>query len=113
MIEETLINFLNYHMSAPAYTDKPKKDIPDEYYVFEKTGGSFEDHIHKSTIALQSYAQSRYRAAQLIEDANAAMIYELIKLDDISGVEMSGSGSFTDTTTKQHRYQSVFVITHY
>lgn len=113
MIEETLINFLNYHLSAPVYTDKPKEDIPDEYFVFEKTGGSFEDHIHKSTIALQSYAKSRYRASKLIDEANAAMIYELIKLDDISGVEMSGTGSFTDTTTKQHRYQSVFVITHY
>lgn len=113
MIEETLINFLNYHMSAPAFTDKPKKDIPDEYFVFEKTGGSFKDHINVSNIALQAYAKTRYKASKLIDDANAAMLYELIKRDEISDVEMNSTGSFTDTTTKEYRYQSVFVITHY
>lgn len=113
MIEDILINFLNYHMSAPAYTDKPKKDIPEEYFVLEKTGGDLSDHIGESTIALQAYAPSRYKAAKLIEDANAAILYKLIELDDISGVELNGTGSFTDTTTKGYRYQSVFVITHY
>lgn len=113
MIEETLINFLNFHMSAPAFTDKPKENIPDEYYVFEKTGGSFENHINVSNIALQAYAKSRLRASELIDDVNAAMLYEFIKLDQISDVEMNSTGSFTDTTTKEYRYQSVFVITHY
>ena len=113
MIEEIMINFLNYHMSAPVYTDKPKKDVPEEYFLLEKTGGSEREHINRSTIALQAYAASRYRAAQLIEDANAAVLHELIKQDEISDAEINGSGSFTDTATKQYRYQSVFVITHY
>lgn len=113
MIEETMINFLNYHLSAPVYTDKPQKDIPEEYYLLEKTGGAPRDHINTSNIVLQAFAGSRYRAAQLIEDANAAVLYELIKQDNISGAELNGSGSFTDTATKQYRYQSVFVITHY
>ena len=113
MIEEILINFLNYHMSAPAFTDKPKESIPDEYYVFEKTGGDTSEHINTSTIAMQAYAPSRYKASKLIEDVNAAMLYELIKLDEIADVKISGSGSFTDTTTKEYRYQTVFVITHY
>lgn len=113
MIEELMINFLNYHLSAPVYTDKPKKDIPEEYYLMEKTGGSPREHINRSTIVLQSYAGSRLRASEMIDDANAAVLNEMIKLDEVSDTELNGSGSFTDTTTKQYRYQSVFVITHY
>lgn len=112
MIEETVLNYLKYHISAPVYCNVPSsKD--DEYVVIEKTGGSIENKVKQSTIAIQSYGKSRYRACALNEEVIAAMADGLITLDEISDVVVNGSANFTDTTTKKPRYQTVFVITHY
>ena len=112
MIEETVLNYLKYHMSVPVYGMEPQKKDP-EYVVIEKTGGSIENKIKESTIAIQSYGTSKYRACALMEEVIAAMTDGLITLDDISEVVVNGSSDFTDTTTKRPRYQSIFVITHY
>ena len=112
MIEDLVLNYLTYHLSAPVYTSTPQ-DKPEEYFVLEKTGGNLENKIDQATITVQAYAGSKYRASQLINNANAAMIDGLITLDEISNVYLNGSYDYTDTTTKRPRYQSVFVITHY
>ncbi len=112
MIEETVLNYLKYHLSVPVYKNEPsKKD--DEYVVIEKTGGSITNHVKQSTIVIQSYGISSYRASVLMEEVIAAMTDGLITLDEISEVVVNGSSSFTDTTTKKPRYQTVFIITHY
>lgn len=112
MIEDTIKNYLDYHLSAPVYISVPK-DKPDEYFVMEKTGGGISEKIRQANITVQSYAKTMYKAASLIEEANAAMLDGLISLDQISDVQMNGSYNYTDTTTKKPRYQSVFVVTHY
>ena len=112
MIEDTIKNYLDYHLSAPVYTSVPK-DKPDEYFVMDKTGGGIDNKIRQANITVQSYARSKYKAAALIEEANAAMMDGLITLDEVSDVQMNGSYDYTDTTIKKPRYQSVFVVTHY
>ena len=37
----------------------------------------------------------------------------LIWLDEIRGVSLNSDYNFTDTTTKEYRYQAVFDIGHY
>lgn len=113
MIEEIIRNYLNDdHLSAPVYMEIPKQ-APPEYYVMEKTGGSENSRINSSTFALQSYAQSMARAAELGYEAADVMRDGLITLDQISKVSVQGPYDFTDTTKKYYRYQSVCTVTHY
>lgn len=112
MIEAFLRDFLAENLSAPVYIDVPREH-PSEYYVIEKTGSSRSDHIWESVFAVQAYGDSFYNAASMIADVNRLMLDELIKEDRVSDVSLNGSSNYTDTTKKQPRYQSVFVVTHY
>jgi hypothetical protein len=38
---------------------------------------------------------------------------EIIELDSIGGCDFSSDYNYTDTQTKQHRYQAVYFITYY
>lgn len=112
MIEELILNYLTYHLSAPVYTSVPA-DKPEEYFTIEKTGGGINEKIPQATITVQAYAKTKYKASMLISEVNAAMLDGLITLDEVSDVYLNGSYDYTDTETKRPRYQSVFVITHY
>lgn len=111
MIEELVCNFLNEEMGLPAFWEKPE-DQPEEFLIVEKTGGKKTDHIKDATIAIQSYAGSMYRAAE-INDAVIHAMDHLVEYDGVSRVQLNSDYNFTDTTTKQYRYQAVFDITHY
>jgi len=41
------------------------------------------------------------------------ILKDLIKLDEISRIKLNSDYNYTDTTTKEYRYQAVFDITHY
>ena len=53
-----------------------------------------------------------YDAAALNEEVILAM-QNLIEVDDVTHVELNSNYNYTDTTTKEYRYQAVFDITHY
>ena len=82
------------------------------FFVLEKTGGSQTNHINESNIIIQSNGTSLASAASMNEEIKAAM-FNAITLDYISRVELNGDYNYTDSASKQYRYQSVFVITHY
>lgn len=112
MIETVLLNYLNTaELSAAVYMEQPKVK-PEAFFVLEKTGGSQINHINESNFAIQSNAPSLAMAAEMNEEIKAAML-DAITLDEISRVEINGDYNYTDATTKQYRYQAVFVITHY
>lgn len=111
MIEKTVCDYLNDVMGLPAFWEKPE-DMPEEFLIVEKTGGSVSDRIKSATIAIQSYAGSMYRAAEINEAVISAMD-NLAELSEVSGVRLNSDYNFTDTTTKQYRYQAVFDIIHY
>lgn len=112
MIETILLNYLNSEeLSATVYMEQPK-DKPAAFFVLEKTGGSQTNHINESNFIVQSNAPSLAQAAQMNEEIKAAML-NAITLDDISRVELNSNYNYTDSATKQYRYQAVFVITHY
>ena len=111
MIEKTVCDYLNDVMGLPAFWEKPE-DMPEEFLIVEKTGGSVSDRIKSATIAIQSYAGSMYRAAEINEAVISAM-ENLTEMSEVSGVRLNSDYNFTDTTTKQYRYQAVFDITHY
>ena len=110
MIEKILLDYLTTkHMTV--YMEQPKVK-PDCFYLMEKTAGSQMDKINTSTIVIQSYAETLYNAAQMNEAIKLVMA-DAIELDAVSRVELSSDYNFTDPSTKQYRYQAVFVVTHY
>lgn len=110
MIEKIIYDYLN-DQGIAAYMQIPK-DPPGEYVLLEKTGSSRTNYINSATIALQSYADSLYSAAQLNETVKEAMDNS-IELDDICSASLSSDYNFTDTATKKYRYQAVYEIVHY
>jgi len=112
MIEITLLEYLSAaNLSADIYMEQPKEK-PAAFFLLEKTGGMEEEHICESTFVIQSYGPSLLDAAKMNEEIKAVM-RDAITLDAISRVELNGDYNYTDTSTKQYRYQAVFVVTHY
>ncbi len=112
MIETILLNYLNNaELSAKVYMEQPKEK-PEAFFVLEKTGGSRTNHINESNFIIQSNGPSLALAAKMNEEVKAVM-FNAITLNEISRVELNGDYNYTDPTTKQYRYQGVYVITHY
>lgn len=110
MIEKIIIDYLTEKLGCPVLPEKPARPFNRMVFV-ERTGGRGR-FIKNSTIALQSYEASMYEAAKLNDEVIAAM-YEMEELPDITKVELNSNYNFTDTQTKEYRYQAVFDITHY
>ena len=53
-----------------------------------------------------------FEAAEL-NDRVIETMYGLIDYDEVTHVELNSNYNYTDTTTKEYRYQAVFDITHY
>lgn len=108
MIEQIVLEYLSLKMNVPVITEK-SKNTPEQYVLIEKTGGSREDFINSATIAIQSYAESLYKAAQLNELVKDAMDH-MAESTNIFKSSLNSDYNFTDTSTKKYRYQAVYDI---
>ncbi|OFI49525.1 hypothetical protein BG261_02800 [Floricoccus tropicus] len=106
MIELIINNFLDGHISVPVFLERPKK-VPERFVLFEKTSSAKRNHINSATFAFQSYAKSMYDAAVLNEELKQ-VIESIIESDEIASVKLNSDYNFTDTETKEYRYQAVF-----
>lgn len=111
MIESIIKQYLDSHLSVPSFLEQ-SGEMPDSYVLFEKTGSSKRNYLSSSTFAFQSYAKSMYDAAKLNEELKE-VVENMIELNEISNVQLNSDYNFTDTTTKEYRYQAVFDINHY
>lgn len=111
MIELTILNHLNNKLDVPVQLEKPSSQT-ESYVVFEKTSGGKSNHLPSATFAFQSYGDSLFHAAELNEKVKAA-VESLIELDEIRGLDLNSDYNFTDTTTKEYRYQAVYDIRYY
>lgn len=109
MIEQIIIEYLNGLHNAPAYAEVPAVK-PSRYFIVEKTGSSTMDHIYSATIAIQSYSSGSMEDAmnmnEIVKDAMADIDNALI-----GSVRLNADYNFTNTSTKEYRYQAVFNIT--
>lgn len=110
MIEKIILDYLTKALGVPCYMEKPKDK--DTFVVIEKTGSSEENHIKSATLALQSYAPSLYKAASLNEKVKEAMDSS-ISLSSISRAKCNSDYNFSNTTTKEYRYQAVYDVVYY
>jgi len=111
LFEEVLLKYMNQNMKIKSYTERSSSQ-EDEFYVIDRIGGSSNRSYDTSTIAIQSYAKTKYRAAKN-DEAMRKCILEMVSLDNILNVELNSFYDYTDTNTKNFRYQSVFEFKHY
>lgn len=111
MIELIIKDYLDSVLDVSVFFEKPET-APGSYVLVEKTGSGKQNHLHSSTFAFQSYAGSLYAAATLNEAVKRAAD-SLIVLQEIASSKLNTDYIFTDTVTKQHRYQAVYDINHY
>lgn len=108
LIEEAVISFLSEALETDhVYAERPA-DPPEEYYVVELTSSGERNHIQTAMIAVQSVScLSLLRAAQMNREAVRAM-RDITAETDISRCQLNSAYNYTDTETKQYRYQAVF-----
>lgn len=111
MIEKTVYDYLSQVIDVPVYMEEPKNK-PDTFVVIEKTGSSKENYIEESTFALQSYATTLFKAAELNVLVKKAMD-DLIVCPEVSRSKLNSDYNFTDDSTKRYRYQAIYDIVHY
>lgn len=110
MIELIILNHLKSKLDVPVHLEKQGNETT--YVLFEKTSSGKSNHLPSAIIAFQSYADSLYNVALLNEKVKTA-VESLIELDEIRGLNLNSDYNFTDTTTKQYRYQAVYDIRYY
>lgn len=110
MIAKDLLDYLGEALSVGVYMESPEELT--NYVLLDQTGSSRNDHIITTTIAVQSYAPSLYEAMVLNESVKAAM-EGFAQLANVTRVELDTDYNFTNTATKQYRWQAVYNITHY
>ena len=111
MIEAIIIQYLNSVLNVSAYAQRPE-NAPSSYVLVEKTASSTDNLITTATIAVQSYAPTLLDAAKLNESVKASMP-GLMEKSAIGKVKLNTDYNFTNTTTKQPRYQALFTVVHY
>ena len=111
MIEKILMDYLQSNIDVPVYMEKPSM-FPGEYILIEKTGSGLNDRIESAMVAIQSYSGSMTGAVELNERMKSVML-DAAELDEIGSCRLNSDYNFTDTSTKEYRYQAVFNITYY
>lgn len=112
MIEKIVLDYLTDLLDVKVFMEYPKS-APTSFVLLEKTGSGQKGRgLYEATIAIQSYGSSMYQAAKLNEKVKVAM-QDIVNLSDVSKVTLNSDYNYTDTSTKQYRYQAVFDLVHY
>ena len=108
MIETILLNYIKNNMDLTVLMEEPETP-PERYIVLQKTGSAMENQIKSATFAVMSYGASLADAAAI----NADVIDKVLAMNPNDGVFVAVLNSdyeYTNTATKQYRYQAVIQI---
>ena len=111
-IEAIVIDFLQRKLETYNVYGEIPNSPTGEFFVVDKTGSRTENLMCTSTIAIQSYGDSKAAAAESNESMKRAM-EEIVELDSIGGCHLETDYNYTNIARKQYRYQAVYQITHY
>ena len=112
-IIELLIQYLTdglYDTSVFVGVEAPEQLY--NYVLIDQTGSDTVNHITTTTVAVQSYGASLLDALTLNETVKGLML-NFVTENEVAGIRLETDYNFTDTTTKQYRWQAVYQITHY
>ena len=110
MIAKTLLDYLANQLDIGVYMEQPEQLT--DYVLIDQTGTSRANQIITTTIAIQSYGSSLYDA-MVLNDRVAKAMENFVLLNEVARVELETDYNFTNTATKQYRWQAVYLITHY
>ena len=112
MIEAIVLNHLiskGMSIGSNVFMEVPVNP-PDKYILLEKTGSGKTDQLNRATFAVQSIAKTALvDAAELNLEAIDAM-ESLIENNAVYSSSLNSDYNFTNTETKEYRYQAVFDI---
>ena len=111
MIETIVLTALENQLSVPVYMEIPEEK-PASYVVLNKTGSQRMNRIDSATFAVQSTAGTLYEAASLNELVKGVMDQLPYLTEEIFSSALNSDYNFTDTDTKERRYQAVYIITY-
>jgi hypothetical protein len=104
--ELVVLDHLQQKLSVPVKMEHTEDD-PESYVILERVGSGRTDRIYRVSFALQSYAESMYKAALLNEEVKSLMD-EIIEKPEVSKVTLDSDYNDSDTATKEYRYQCVY-----
>ena len=110
MIAKTLLDYLDSVLNVPVVMEAPEQT--SDYVLIDQTGSSRTNHIITTTFAIQSYGDTLYEAMVLNDAVKDAMV-GFAELGNVTRVELQTDYNYTNTATKQYRWQAVYLITHY
>lgn len=110
LIEAIIISHLSTELNTDdVYAERPA-DLPSKYYVVEKTSAGKKNYVSTATVAIQSISSaSLLEAAEMSKNVEIAM-EKLISVANVSAVRLNSAYNFTNSETKEYRYQAVFDI---
>lgn len=111
MIEKTVLGHLSRCLDVKCYMERPPSAVLP-FVLIEKTGSSQNNNLSSATFAVQSYAKTMLQAAEINQLVKNAMNH-LADMDDVSACHLNSDYNFTDTRTKEYRYQAVFDISYW
>lgn len=111
MIETIVLNYLlskELSVGENVYCEVPKENLPDEYILIEKTGSSRVNHINQAMIAIQTISKKDLYTVMLMNEEVKDVMDEIIELPEVFRCELNSDYNYTNTATKEYRYQAVF-----
>ena len=110
IIEKKIYDYLKKKLPVHVGMERPQNP-PESYVIIERVGGYESNFVSQATIAIKSIAPTLFRAASLDHDVVTAM-RDFATVDNVSSCTLNADTNFTDTTTKEYRYQSTYIITY-
>ena len=83
---------------------------PEEYILVEKTGSGARNHIDQAMIAVKSVSKNSMANAIRINEKVKEAMEEFAQLPSVFACSLNSDYPFTNTETKEYRYQAVFNI---
>lgn len=113
LIEEKVIAYLSgVEGGHPAYAEVPQKP-PMRFYLVERTSGTESNLVRSATIAIRCVTYSSlYDAAMMAEGLKEIMAGFTDATENVFSCRLNSMYNYTDTDTKQYRYQAVFDISY-
>jgi hypothetical protein len=112
LIEQTIIDYLlTEDALLPVYAEYPQNP-PEHFIIIERTSSDESDFVRNATVAIQTISDSLHDAARMCEWIKTIMGGMPDAVENVFSCRLNSAYNFTDTDTKQYRYQSVFDITY-
>ena len=109
IIEAEIIQYLIAKgiANGNVYAERPET-LPNSYVLVQKTGSGRANHICQAMVAIQSVTNGTLLEAAQLNEAVKEAILNMPDETEIFGVRLNSDYNYTNTNTKERRYQAVF-----